>query len=373
MILPIAAAWGTVAVVGARRIAVDARALVLVAIGVRLCLVGTPPHLSDDLYRYLWEGAALNAGHDPFAEAPVTIDGLDDALRARVNHPEVTSIYPPLALLWFRLLALGGTPAFVQLATALVDATVPLALLVATRRPWTAWLYALHPLPVLESAAGGHLDLPAAALGAWAVAAWRRGRPEAAWLLATGGALVKLFPAAWMPALLRRTPLPRAVLRVAMAVAITLILAAPVLGPHLLDGMHLYATTWEFDGFLYPWLVPLLGGSTRRVLVAIAAIATAYALWRHEDPGEAWATIGAAFVLLSPTVHPWYVVWALVPALLCGRIGWAAAAVPLLGTYAVLFAFDPTTGAWAEASWVWWITWPPALAALGATARFSRS
>ena len=71
------------------------------AFGARALLVGTPLDLSDDLYRYLWEGAVMTAGHNPFSEAPVTISGLDDALRDRVNHPDISSIYPPVALFWF--------------------------------------------------------------------------------------------------------------------------------------------------------------------------------------------------------------------------------------------------------------------------------
>jgi hypothetical protein len=83
--------------------------VVALALLVRLPLVGTPPLLSDDLYRYLWEGTVLGAGGDPFATAPAAWPGLDDVLRAHVNHPDVPSVYPPLALVWFRALALAGT------------------------------------------------------------------------------------------------------------------------------------------------------------------------------------------------------------------------------------------------------------------------
>src|SRR5688572_29537159 len=66
-LLPVAVAWGVVVVARARRpVANHPAAVLLAALLVRLALVGTPPHLSDDLYRYLWEGAALAAGHDPF-------------------------------------------------------------------------------------------------------------------------------------------------------------------------------------------------------------------------------------------------------------------------------------------------------------------
>lgn len=84
-------------------------ALGAVAIAARAVHWGALPLLSDDVYRYLWEGTLLNAGGNPFLTAPAAVRGLDDALAARVNHPEITAIYPPIAQLGFRLLdAIGG-------------------------------------------------------------------------------------------------------------------------------------------------------------------------------------------------------------------------------------------------------------------------
>lgn len=92
-IVPVALAWGAVVVALARRFSgTTLLAVAICALLLRLPLVGAPPHLSDDLYRYLWEGTVLNAGYDPFATAPSALPGIDDALRAQVAHPDVPSI-----------------------------------------------------------------------------------------------------------------------------------------------------------------------------------------------------------------------------------------------------------------------------------------
>ena len=227
------------------------------------------PCCSDDLYRYLWEGLALGAGHDVFTEAPATIAGLDDALRARVNHPEVPSVYPPLALLWFRFLALGGAAWFVQLATAVVDAAIPVGLLVATRRSWPALLYAVHPLPVLESAAGGHVDVPAVALAVASVAAWRSGRRDLGFAAAFAGGLTKLFPLAWLPVLVIRAEPRRALVWVVAAAAVGAALTVGLVGTEVPAGVRTYATTWAFDGLLYPWVAAWSPGLARSALAAV--------------------------------------------------------------------------------------------------------
>lgn len=365
-LLPIAFLWGAVAVVGGRRLQLDWRWAVLVALLVRLPLVGTPPLLSDDVYRYLWEGLALLAGHDPFTEAPATIGGLDDALRSRVNHPSIPSIYPPVALAWFQLLAaLGDTVPVAQALTALVDVAVVAAIgsTLASRgaRSWPVWIYALHPLPALESASGAHLEVLAILAAVLAI----RLPPGAAVFAAWIGVGTKLFPVVLLPTLYARAG-REAVVPTIAALGLLLLLAAPVLdaGPGLLVGMQAYAGRWSFNGLVFPWIEPVLGGAARPLLVGIAAGICLVPIVRREESLRVWATAGAVFVLLSPTVHPWYVLWALVPSLLLGRLGWAVAAVFLIGSYSVLLAYDPTSGTWSEAPWLWWVTWPPALLAL---------
>lgn len=361
-LIPVALVWGLAAVSVNPR-GHGRRTLLLAALLARLPLVGSPLHLSDDLWRYLWEGLALSHGHNVFLEPPASIVGLDDALRDRVNHPEIPSVYPPLALWWFRLLALAGAPIAVQLSAALLDALTPLFLAETRGGAKGAWIYALHPLPAIEAAAGGHVDVPAITLAAASLAAWQRGGRDAAFGLAAASALVKLMPIAWIPAILLSVGWRRAAAWLLCASLAGLLLAAPILtgDPSLWTGVRAYADRWEFNGALYPWLYPHLGEATRRTLLVLAACATIAAWWRVRDPVGVWQITGIVFLLTSPTVHPWYVLWALAPSLAAGQIGVALAALPLMCSYAVLLAYDPATGAWREAPWLWWITWPPAL------------
>ena len=83
-----------------------------VAVLARLALLPLAPELSDDIYRYLWDGHLLAQGVNPYAHAPA--DALLAPLRTpwhgEINHPEVPTIYPPLAQLLFGATALLGGP-----------------------------------------------------------------------------------------------------------------------------------------------------------------------------------------------------------------------------------------------------------------------
>ncbi len=378
-VVPVAVVWGAMSLGAARLTSrIDAKDLpaswtlvliVAVAAAVRMPLLGTPPLLSDDVYRYLWEGLAMNAGHNPFTEAPATIHGLDDALRNQVNHAELTSIYPPLALFWFRLLSvLGGTVGVAQLAAGIADLAIVATITSYSRRVghgiWPGVLYALHPLPALESAAGAHVETPAVALTALACLAWVNRNPHLGIAAAVGGMAMKLLPALLLPALLRRTGI-RGGGALFATILVTALLAVPVLsaGDGLTTSFTIYAENWSFNGLAFPVLDAMVGPSARLILAAVGVCVVFWTVARDMDPVRSWLWIGTAFVLLSPTVHPWYLLWAIVPGLLMGSWGWAAAAIPLIGAYAVLGTLD-ASGVWTEGAWLWAFTWPPALSAL---------
>lgn len=78
--------------------------LVGLGLALRVALVFAFPLLSDDLYRFLWDGHLINAGINPFVELPAyylepgnEVPGLTQELFSRLNSPEYYTIYPPIA------------------------------------------------------------------------------------------------------------------------------------------------------------------------------------------------------------------------------------------------------------------------------------
>lgn len=353
------------------------------ALLVRAMLVAAPASLSDDLFRYLWEGRAVGLGGNPYLHAPAWEGWPEDPIRAAVNHPEVSTIYPPLAMALFTALAgLCYDPMVVKIAFGLADAGVAWGIARVLegrgRRIHGAWVYALHPLGAVESAGSGHLDSLALLGLVLAIRGWdlllRRNKGDAGVLAAVLGAGVKLFPALILPALLR-APGPRRSRWIALLLGAGLMLAlsAPFweAGPALVAGLSTYARHWSFNGSLYPLLEAAtrwLGGEAvvaRRIATGLGALVVAVALVRRRDPAEVALWAGGAFVLLSPTVHPWYVGWAWVPALICGVRAWTVLATLVPLAYAVLATLDPVTGAWREPTWTRLAIYGPFFVVLG--------
>jgi len=110
-----------------------------------------------------------------------------------------------------------------------------------------------------------------------------------------------------------------------------------------------------------------------RALVALAWLACAAWVWRRRLAALEASTllIGAALVL-SPTLHPWYVTW-IVPFLAFRRsfaFAWLVAVAPL--SYVALFALR-TGGVWREPGWLWPCTFVPFFALLALDLRAARS
>ena len=119
-----------------------------------------------------------------------------------------------------------------------------------------------------------------------------------------------------------------------------------------------YAQHWSFNGVLFPAFEWLFGARARWVAFGVGALIVLRSIRVNEDLARIALWAGGAFVLLSPTVHPWYVLWAWVPSLLCGVRSWTLLATLVPLSYAVLLSYDPGTSSWEE-PW-----WPPVFSTL---------
>jgi len=370
------------------------------ALLLRLPLLFLLPRFSDDIWRYMWDGWVGLHGLNPFAHAPASpaLDPIATSWRSLINHPGIRTIYPPGAQLVFTALAAAGPSVLVfKAAWTAADLAVGWILdRLASRRggpPALApvlWLWS--PLVVVEVAWSGHVEplgiLPMLAAllvlrgGAAESAAAADGgtdasdggtreeggrRALAAGLLLGTGAAVKLAPAAVLPSLGRR----RGWWAAAAGLAAAALLYLPYLGAGgaLLAGLGAYADRWRFDPGLFRVLSGLLGdprGARIAAAVAVGGVVGWGVLRRWPVERAAFWTLGAA-LLLSPTIHPWYVLWVLPLAFLRRSRAWVLWSGLLFLGYAGLDAYR-ATGSWPLPGWLALLIHVPFLALLATDA-----
>jgi hypothetical protein len=369
-------------------ISISPAVILSVALLLRLLFLFSPPQLSDDLYRYLWDGWQLLHGTNPYTLAPgsVTPAPAIAPVHTLINHPQYVTIYPPAAQLLFAGgAALGGTVTGLKGLLVLIDLGL-CALLIAVLKQlempaWRAVLYAWNPLAVIEIAASGHVDGAGLALLTTSlcllVAEDKRpaGRSQRQWpfflsgSLLAGAGLVKLFPFILVPVLVLLVPTERRAHFVSGFSAALAALLLPFL-PSLLNimsSLDIYARNWEFAGFAFNTLRSVTGsGNIARLLLAATFLLTVAVIvfrlagciaqemspiTRGQQTLAACYAIAMALLLLTPTLQPWYALCLVVFLPFCAGPAGLILCWAVFLTYQVQIPYF-TIGKWIENPYV---------------------
>jgi alpha-1,6-mannosyltransferase len=299
------------------------RMALLVSMAWRAALVTVPPLLSDDLYRYVWEGRIQLHGGNPYAwddrpDSPKWAT-LRDAVWERLNHKDYTAIYPPLWQLATRgVVALDDSPtamkAFVVVCEALMLLALGRLLRVRGLPPERILVAAWSPLSLLEIAGSGHNEAFGLLFLVLSLLALETRRPLASALAAALAFQSKLVPgfvaAAWWR---RYRPF-----HWLAAVVVAGLLALPYAsaGVGLWQSLDKYGRYWLFNETLFAPLAAVAGSHEAAVAIAAGLVVlVAVTLGaRRTEPVAAALGVLTAWLLLTPNVLPWYALW-LVPLL----------------------------------------------------------
>ncbi len=392
-----ALAAGALCVLAWKRGDVSMPVVIALALVFRLAVFWLPPTLSDDAYRYVWDGLVQAEGHNPYLHAPDSpaLEALrEEPLYDELNSPGLHTVYPPVSQLIFRIGAVfydqdWAVSWFVVkgiLALFEFGAVLTLARMLAPRQ---LLIYAWNPAVVLAGAGQGHGEAAMVLFLALALHALRkdRGIGASVWLACAGG--VKLYPFLLLPFVWRRFGWKSVAASLGMALAPAL----PFLNIGITDIMHimqnmgssldLYVRLFEFNAGLYynlkyflmlftgldlsKWLGPLLAalyltGLGMLYMQRRKPAGTGWKAWAgpqdllREDgplrPVFVWAAGG--FLVCATTVHPWYLLGVLALAAPAERPAWHwyGLSVCSLGTY-LLYTGGPYW-LWVWAGWGGW-------------------
>ena len=351
-------------------------------IGLRVALVFAFPLLSDDVYRFIWDGRLVAAGYNPFAQLPAyyletarAVAGLDQALFDRLNSPDYYTIYPPVAQGVFTV-AVWLSPGSWYGAAVVMKAFLLLCelgtgwllyrLLLGFDLPPARLLYYwLNPLILIELIGNLHFEAAMVCfllLSLYCLTRSNYGGAAGGMALAIGS---KLLPLMLLPFLLQRLwGRPFWMFFGTLAAGLAVLFLPLLLGGGFLEGfggsLDLYFRKFEFNASLY-YLLRAYGfydvgwnqiaryGPTLAALAAavifIVALSDRTTDWRSL-PGL-WLAAFVIYLLCATTVHPWYLA---VPIALCGFTGWR---FPLVWSFLIMLTYiSYTTVPYRENLWL---------------------
>jgi hypothetical protein len=285
------------------------------AVAARAPLLLAEPTVSDDLYRYIWDGRLQRFGHNPYVSPPgdPALQHLHTDVTRRAGHQTLPSLYPPVALWFFRGVASVSESVFAfKLAFVACDLLIVMLLLRwlarAGRSPWHVLVYAWNPLVIIEVAGSGHVDVLGALLLFVSFMALEEGHGAAAAMAFAAAVEVKLLPFVLLPLLWRRLRVRDGIL----ACAVGLALATPFLvgagGPSL-GSLPTYLEKWRFNAPAFVFIEHFVRGRWLTALPLGVGLAAAGLLRRWHPAPFSWAWPMAAALLVMVTVYPWYLLW----------------------------------------------------------------
>lgn len=327
-----------------------------IAIFARFLLLFSIPNLSDDVYRFIWDGRLWLNGINPFEQLPsyyiekqIELTGITPKLYERLNSPNYFTIYPPIAQLtffsscWLFPTSIWGSTIVMKLflfAFEIGNLFLLLRLLKHFQLPeQNALIYLLNPLIIIEIVGNLHFEgamIFFLLLSIWILvspptALFQRGKVPLAALAMAGSVVSKLLPLLFLPLFLRRLGLKKSLVFYAVTGIAVLALFYPLLGELFLqnfgDSLNLYFQKFEFNASIY-YIVRWIGYQYKGwnmiadigPALAICTLVSVLALtFLEKNPTWKRLPLMMLFVIciylsFTTTVHPWYIA---LPLVLC--------------------------------------------------------
>lgn len=308
------------------------------ALFLRLMLVFVMPNLSDDIYRFIWDGRLIINGISPFAELPsyyidneITLNGIDKNLFNQLNSPNYFTVYPPVpqsVFAWASFVFpknVWGSMVVMKSVLLLFEAGTFFLLLKLLKHfslpRKNVLLYALNPLIILDTFANVHFEIVMiffVLFALWLLVKHKWVFSAFAMSLAIAS---KLIPLMLLPFFIKKLGWKKAVGYFAIVGFTTGLLFLPFFNfdtiKNLGNSLDLYFQRFEFNASVYYVFryigLRISGYNLIQVLGPVLAFVTAVsifvmAFWKNKNRTipTLWLFAMTIFLLLATTVHPWY-------------------------------------------------------------------
>lgn len=312
----------------------------ILGMAFRLVFLFAVPMLSDDFYRFIWDGRLLMAGVNPFLHFPafymdsavLSIPGIEESLYEKLNSPFYFSVYPPFSQLVFYISSFLSNGDFFQnvlwlrvfilMAEGVSLYFLPKLLTRYGIAKKAGLIYALNPLVIVELS--GNLHFEAYMICFIILFFYFLKESKIAWSgLFFGLAIItKLIPLIFLPLLIAPLGVRKFLQFSFITLTIMLVTSLPFLSgiQGFGSSIGLYFQKFEFNGSIY-FLLREVGfwlagfnliywfGLALAVLTFLLILWYAWSIRKSLSmalpPQLMWAL--SIYLLFSTTVHPWYI------------------------------------------------------------------
>jgi hypothetical protein len=315
---------------------------VIVAFIFRLLFVLSVPTLSDDFYRFIWDGRLIQEGLNPFGYLPSQIvkehllaGSNNIELYQKMNSPNYYSVYPPILQLVFfisaklsfgyNMITIFNLRFFILLAEFGTFIFLKKILDFLKFNKIKIFFYLLNPLVIIELVGNIHFEaimifFLTASLYYLVISKNSFSAIFIAFAIAT-----KMIPLIFLPLIVRKIGWKKGLIYATFSLTIVVISFLPFIDKHLIsnvgDSIGLYFQKFEFNASIY-YLSRELGfrivgyNAISIIGKVLPVISTCLILFlsfvvKGNDSWQGFFKRGLIIIfiyyLFSLVVHPWYV------------------------------------------------------------------
>jgi len=324
--------------------------LVVIGILFRLVFLIAEPNLSQDFYRFIWDGELVSNFINPYLQVPNTLIEQSDLIIANAQelHNGMGSLsakhfsnYPPLNQLIFALAAFLGGKSILGSVLAM-RGTIILAdigifyfgrklLKNINQSPHLIFWYFLNPLVIIELTGNLHFEGVMLFFFVWAIYLLSVRKWQWAAVVYACSISVKLVPLLFLPLFLKHFKFKKAVVFYFIIGVTSLLLFAPFYDSEFINNysktIGLWFSNFEFNAGLWnaikhigiqfdakPWeLIKTYGKITPIIIIIVALLFTF--LRKNQKLLELITSmlwVLTLYYFMSSTVHPWYIIFLVV-------------------------------------------------------------
>ncbi|TAF46346.1 MAG: hypothetical protein EAZ51_02250 [Sphingobacteriales bacterium] len=310
--------------------------LFYISIIFRLLPLASIPFLSDDFYRFIWDGQLLHQYINPFAYTPLQIiNGHSEWLAAtlwfkKLNSPLYYTVYPPVNqfIFWLSGFAPKNNLHFSVIIMRLCLLAFDIGTLILLKKlliikklkPKLVYVYALNPLVIIEFV--GNLHFEVAMLFFTFLAVYLLCKQKNNWSAVSLGLAVcsKLLPLVFIPLMVRQIGWLKTLKYGFIVLATALLLFFPFIHNkqlcfNFIKSLQLYYGTFEFNGSFYQlfkyigWLYWGYNPITyiSKILFFLTFVGFVFCFVKSRNIFEGLFFLVFVHCILSAIVHPWYI------------------------------------------------------------------